>query len=101
MNFSMAERGSVFSTRDRAIRVLAELEKAEAGSDGDQELALDFTAVTGVSDSFADGFVGAVFSKRRSLGLPDPEIVEPTPFVRKVIDRTLHLRELDELQIAA
>src|SRR5260221_50648 len=84
MRFAMAERGSVFSTRDRAIWVLAELEEAEATSDGDRELILDFSSVTDVSESFADGFVGVVVSQRRSLGLPDPKIVGTIPFVRAV-----------------
>ncbi|HKB51423.1 MAG TPA: hypothetical protein VKC63_08330 [Solirubrobacterales bacterium] len=97
----MAERGSVFSTRDRAIWVLAELEEAEATSDGDRELILDFSSVTDVSESFADGFVGVVVSQRRSLGLPDPKIVGTIPFVRAVIDGALHLRELDFAQLAA
>jgi anti-anti-sigma regulatory factor len=99
MRFAMAERGSVFSTRDRAIRVLAELEHAEAQSE-ENELILDFTGVTHVSDSFADKFVGTVVSQRRSVGQPDPLIQGPTPFVKKVIDRTLELRELS-LPVAA
>ena len=101
MRFAMAARGSVFSTRDRAIRVLAELEQAEARSEEhEQELILDFTDVTHVSDSFADKFVGTVASQRRSAGLPDPQIEGTIPFVKKVIDRTLELRELS-LPVAA
>ena len=95
MRFAMADRGSVFSTRDRSIRVLAELERAEAENPGDPHLILDFKSVTNVSDSFADGFVGVITSQRRSRGLPDPALVEMTPFVRTVIDRALRLRGLE------
>jgi anti-anti-sigma regulatory factor len=94
MRFKMANRGSVFSTRDRSILVLAELEQELAASGGDSELILDFTGVTNVSDSFADGFVGVLASQRRSLGLPDPRLEEMTPFVKSVIDGTLRLRGL-------
>lgn len=97
----MADRGSVFSTRDRSIRVLAELEQAEAANQGDSELILDFTAVTNVSDSFADGFVGVVTSQRRSLGVPDPQLIGMTPFVQTVVDRALRLRGLDCGQLLA
>lgn len=95
MRFAMADRGSVFSTRDRSIRVLAELERAEANSPGDQQLVLDFKSVTNVSDSFADGFVGVITSQRRSRGLPDPVLIEMTPFVRTVVERALRLRGLE------
>jgi hypothetical protein len=101
MHFTMAKRGSVFSTPERAIRILAELEQTEARSGHDRELVLDFAAVTNVSDSFADGFIGTVVSQRRSRGLPDPKIVNTTLFVQKVIDRMLQLRELSEVQLAA
>jgi anti-anti-sigma regulatory factor len=100
MRFAMADRGSVFSTRDRAIRVLAELEHEEAIAADRRHLILDFANVSHVSDSFADEFVGTVVSQRRSVGLPDPRIEGTIPFVKKVIDRTLELREL-ELPIAA
>jgi anti-anti-sigma regulatory factor len=94
MRFAMADKGSVFSTRDRADLILAELEQAQAADDGDHELILDFTSVTNVSDSFADGFVGRITSQRRSCGLPDPLLVGRTPFVQLVIDRSLRLRGL-------
>jgi anti-anti-sigma regulatory factor len=101
MHFVMADRGSVFSTRDRSIRVLAELEEAEAASLGDRHLTLDFNSVTHVSDSFADGFVGVITSQRRSLGLPDPLLVGMTPFVSTVIDRMLRLRGLERSKLLA
>jgi anti-anti-sigma regulatory factor len=101
MHFLMANRGSVFSTRDRSDWVLAELERAEAASGGDRQLVLDFTSVTNVSDSFADGFVGVIASRRRSLGLPDPQLVGMTPFVQLVVDRALRLRGLDCAQLLA
>jgi hypothetical protein len=95
MHFAMAARGSVFSTPERAIRILAELEQAEAGS-SDLELVIDFAAVSNVSDSFANAFIGTVVSRRRSLGLPDPAIISPSPFVEKVINRMLQLRGLGD-----
>jgi hypothetical protein len=100
MHFEMAARGSVFSTRDRARWVLAELEAAEAASGDNHELILDFSSVIEVTESFADRFVGTVVAERRSLGLPDPQIANPAPQVRSVIDDALHLRDLsiDELE---
>lgn len=101
MRFSMADRGSVFSTRDRSILVLAELEREEAASPGDDELILDFSDVTNISNSFADGFVGVIASRRRSLGLPDPHLVEMEPFVQTVIERMLRLRGLERSRLIA
>jgi hypothetical protein len=101
MRFAMADRGSVFSTRDRSIRVLAELEQAEDGSSGDSHLILDFNSVTHVSDSFADGFVGVITSQRRSLGLPDPLLVGMTPFVSTVVYRALRLRGIERNELIA
>jgi hypothetical protein len=100
MRFAMADRGSVLCTRDRARWVLTELEAAEAESGDNQELILDFSSVTEVTESFADGFVGVIVAERRSLGLPDPQIVETTPSVRSVIDDALHLRDLSLRELA-
>lgn len=96
----MSQRGSVFCTPERAIRLLTELEQAEAGHRQDPELVLDFSDVTRVSPSFANGFVGAVVDKRRSLDLPDPELEGTSAFVKKVIDRALSERELQLHEIA-
>lgn len=100
MRFTMAQRGSVFCTPERAIRLLTELERAEAGRRRDPELVLDFSDVTRVSPSFANGFVGAVIDKRRALDLPDPELDGTSPFVKKVIDRALSERESQLHKIA-
>jgi anti-anti-sigma regulatory factor len=94
MRFVMAERGSAFSTRDRGIRLLTELEHVQAETGGDHELTLDFADVRHISDSFADEFVATVVAQRRSLGLSDPEIEGASPFVQKVISRALQSREL-------
>jgi anti-anti-sigma regulatory factor len=100
MRFAMADRGSVFSTRDRAIRLLSELERAQAAAGEDRELILDFDGVVHVGDSFADEFVAAIVAKRRSEGLPDVQLVNMCAFVEKVVQRAISARQLD-LVVAA
>jgi anti-anti-sigma regulatory factor len=100
MRFAMADRASVFSTRDRAIRLLTELERAEAAAGEDAELILDFDGVEFVGDSFAEEFVGSIIAKRRSQGLPEVELENMIPFVRKVIRRVIAGRELGQAVLA-
>lgn len=95
MRFAMADRGSVFSTRDRAIRLLSELERAQAAAGVDHELILDFHGVVHVGDSFADEFVAAIVAKRRSEGMSEVQLENMIAFVEKVIRRAISARQLD------
>jgi hypothetical protein len=70
MRFEMAARGSFFATRDRANVLFAELEHEEVGIPREQELVLDFTGVTHISDSFARFFVNRVLLERQAEGRP-------------------------------
>lgn len=103
MHFAMAERGSAFATRDRGIRLLADLESAEAEALDDDELILDFDGVNHVSKSFADEFLGTVFTQRQARGQSAPELTGLKPFVEKVIDRAMQIRgiELDLRSVRA
>jgi hypothetical protein len=91
MRFVMAKRGSVFSTQDRAIRLLAELEQEEAAarSAGDSEFILDFDGVDHIGSSFATAFVGRVFAERREAELPKPQIEGDNENVRAKIQAAL------------
>lgn len=100
MRFAMADRGSVFMTRDRGIRLLSELERAQAAAGEDRELILDFAGVVHVGGSFADEFVAAIIAKRRSEGLPDVQLENMSAFVEKVVRRAISARQLD-LALAA
>lgn len=100
MRFVMADRGSAFSTRDLGIKLLAELERVEAESDGDHDLILDFDGVTHISDSFTDEFVCNVVAQRRSLGLNSPDMQGMSPFVEKIISRAMNAREMSLTLIA-
>lgn len=90
MRFEMAAWGSFFATRDRANHLFAELQRAEAvtGVAREEELILDFTGVTHVSDSFARFFVNRVFDERRETGRPValdgtcPEVAETIAWAR-------------------
>jgi hypothetical protein len=100
MRFVMADRGSVFSTRDRGIGLLSELERAQAAVGEDRELILDFAGVVHVGDSFADEFVASIVAKRRSEQMPDMQLENMCAFVEKVVRRAISARQLD-LAVAA
>lgn len=63
MRFLLAERGTVFSTRERGARMLAELEETLADVD---DLIVDLRGVRSLSYSFADEFIGPLVSRGRT-----------------------------------
>jgi anti-anti-sigma regulatory factor len=90
MRFELAARGSVFSTRDRGISLLAELDRLLAAEpDQSQELILDFRGVEHISDSFADEFVANVIRRARRGDRPEPQLENVSESVRRVIARSL------------
>jgi len=101
MEFVMAERGSVFSTQDRAIRLLAELEQEMAArAAGDDELILNFDGVDHIGSSFATAFVARIFVERREAGLPKPSIHRANPEVDSKIQSALNGGEKPQLLAA-
>ncbi len=102
MRFLMAQRGSVFSTQDRAVRLLAELEEEEARRNaGDNELILDFSDVEHIGPSFATAFVARIFIERREADLPRPRIEDAIDVVQAKIDAALAGTEASPQSLAA
>ncbi|MGN6588300.1 MAG: hypothetical protein ACTHKT_12670 [Solirubrobacterales bacterium] len=85
----MAERGSVFSTQDRAARLFDELQQMEAIHPNDEALTIDFGGVSHIGDSLAQAFVARVFAERREADRPQPELVGMEQEVKRTIDRAL------------
>jgi anti-anti-sigma regulatory factor len=97
MLIHMAERGLVFSLRDRGRRMRVEvLEKMSA--DPSEALVLDFAEVRSVSNSFADEFVGVL---AESMAHGAPEVINASPGVAKRIVGSLRRRGLDVDRIVA
>ncbi len=90
MRFELAARGSVFSTRDRGISLLAELDRLLATDPhGSQGLILDFRGVEHISDSFADEFVANIIRRAKREGHSEPQLENVSEPVRRVIARSL------------
>ncbi len=89
MHFVMAERGSVFSTQDRAVRLFNELRELEAAHPGDEDLTIDFDGVRHLGDSLAGAFIGRVFVERREAGRPEPVLVGMEEEVGRAVERAL------------
>jgi anti-anti-sigma regulatory factor len=100
MRFSLAERGSVFSTRDRGIGLLAILDTQLSQCSADEELVLDFDGVHHVSYSFADEFVATVMQRAVREGSQPPRLEGMSATVERVIDSTLGNYEIPALALA-
>jgi anti-anti-sigma regulatory factor len=94
MHFVMAERGSVFSTQDRAVRLFSELQLAEDARPEDEELVIDFSDVKHVGDSLASAFIGRLFAERHEAGRPAPRLIGMDQEVERAINRALDGGEL-------
>jgi hypothetical protein len=90
MHIKLNESGSVFSTRSRGVRLLANLE-IELAPD---RLVVDLDGVQHISYSFADEFIGKLVQRAIELQAPLPEFVNIEPGVRKVIALNLRARHL-------
>jgi hypothetical protein len=94
MHFVMAERGSVFSTQDRAVRLFDELQQMEATRPDDEELTIDFGGVSHIGDSLALAFVARVCAERREADRPQPELINMESDVERTIERALDSGEV-------
>lgn len=80
MHLRLADHGTVFATRARATRMLADL-PADPSS-------IDFAGVRSLSYSFADEFVGKLLQRAHDHGealaelvnLDEPDVREPVEF---------------------
>jgi hypothetical protein len=95
MQFSIAHYGSVFSTRSRGARVLADL-RERARADGATCVVVDFAGVRNASYSFADEFVGTLMSDAQHGVLDFTVALEnASPQVQRVLDRSLSNRGIN------
>lgn len=99
MHYRLADHGLVFSSRDRGARMLREL-RASAVEAPPESLTIDFTGVRSMSYSFTDEFVGAMVQDAVATGAP-PLLVNPTPKVARLIERSLTRRGLNAEQLLA
>lgn len=95
MNFRLVNHGSVFSTRDRGIRLLADLAKERAQNQEDRELTIDFEGVHSVTSSFADEFVGKLMQRAHDEEGDAPQILNMNSNVATRVRRALSYRGLD------
>jgi len=96
--FRLARHGSAFATRERGLRVLADLQ-AEMLKSRAERVVVDFDGVQIVSYSFADGFYGKLAQRASDEGAEPPVAVALSDDVRDKVeqsmaDRGLALREL-------
>lgn len=85
----LADRGSVFSMRDRGRRLLADLRDE---IERDDELVLDFEGVISLSHSFADEFVGELAEQAARGKLPHPEVINAAAPIHQAINRSFRAR---------
>lgn len=97
MRYRLADKGRVFSTRERGARVLADLE-AEFGRTHSEPVTIDFAGVVSISYSFADEFVGELNDRAAAGRLPRPQLENVDPRLQRVIDRSLRTRKAAALK---
>jgi hypothetical protein len=90
--YRLANQGRVLSTRERGVRVLADL-RAQI-TDADEPVVIDFAGVLHASYSFIDEFIGALTEDAESMHAPVPRLANVPPSVKRVVDRTLRTRGL-------
>lgn len=95
MQYELATLGSVFSTRDRGIELLADLAKKRAHRDDDPYVVIDFEGVHSVTSSFVDEFLGKLMQRAHDEGTVAPELINLAPNVERRVRRTLRYRGLD------
>ncbi len=100
MNYELANYGSVFSTRDRGIRLLADLYNFSAAA-GQPMVRIDFTGVHSITSSFADEFVGKLAQHAHDQGGEMPELLNMSSEVEAKVERTLGYRGLGCAPIGA
>lgn len=98
VRYELAERGLVFSTRDRGARILADIQEI-MGEAPREPLVIDFRDVVSVSYSFVDEFVGEMFARTAQETAPILEKVPPAAC--RTIERSLTRRGLDSGRILA
>lgn len=87
MTFSLADHGSVFSTRPRGAALRAE---ALASTEDGEELRISFAGVKSVSYSFADEFLGPLLVGEQARA----SLEEVPPSLHRVILGALRRRGL-------
>jgi len=90
--YQLAKQGSVFSTRPRAVRLLAHLHEV---SDLDTTpLVLDFQGVRDMSYSFADEFIGTLTQRAIDEQVEAPQLINMEAPVCEMVSLSLASREL-------
>jgi hypothetical protein len=102
--FPLAQLGQAFSTRDRGLRALADLQSQMLKADTGQVI-VDFGGVRTVSYSFADGFFGKLAQRAADAHLDPPQAKNLAAEVREQVvsslaDRGLSLHQVDEIVAA-
>jgi hypothetical protein len=103
MVYSLATQGSAFSTRPRAVRLLADLQETLGDIDA-APLTLDFEGVRDVSFSFVDEFVATLIQRALDEQIEPPILVNMAPAVHDMISLNLRSRGLplvSQIPIAA
>jgi hypothetical protein len=96
MEYQLAYRGSVFSTRSRGVELLVDLETCLLSNPRD-EVVLDFEGVKHVSFSFVDEFVGRLVQRAEDNRAEVPRLTNLTPDVAAIVSMSLRSRELPPL----
>jgi hypothetical protein len=96
MQFSLAKHGLVFSTRDRGVRMRAEL--LEISHASAEAVTIDFAGVQSATYSFLDEFVGKL---AESMAPNAPKLVNLPPMIARTIESSLRRRGLDAERILA
>lgn len=86
MDYKLTKYGSVFSTRSKGARMLAELKATPE--------VVDFRGVRSVSYSWADEFVGKLYQRAHDRGAAVPAIANAEHAVLSVINFSLNNRGL-------
>lgn len=94
LTFDLSRFGSVSASHDAADRMLRALEIERASVGDEAQVALDFTGVRLVTDSFVDGFVVAVAQDALDRGHPMPGMTGMSPEVERDVRDVLSLRGL-------
>lgn len=97
MHVRLAERGLVFSTRDRGARLRDDLLK-QLGDLPNASLTFDFDAVISVSYSFIDELIGDLSER---MAPSAPEVVKASPKILRTIEKSLRNRRLDPERVLA
>lgn len=85
--FSLREFGQTFATRGRGAELRREFLARAASED---VATIDFTDITNISYSFADEFVGVLFSDQEDV--PRLELVNSAGQVERVLQRAMSRR---------